>query len=152
MRRYGRKPRPVLDRFWEKVLVTDQCWWWMPRPIGSGYGRFVIRYHIEELAHRFSYQLARGPIPDGLFVCHHCDNPRCVNPAHLFVGTALDNNRDCVRKGRNYQARPYCKRGHRMDGDNILWARKTGKRQCRSCCAMRGRIYKERRRNTATAA
>lgn len=68
------------------------CWLW---PVKSGYGVFKGKR-----AHRLSYEAFVGPIPDGLFVCHKCDVPACCNPDHLFVGTALDNSRDMVAKGR----------------------------------------------------
>jgi hypothetical protein len=95
-------------------------------------------------AHRFSYELHRGPIPAGMFACHRCDNPTCVNPDHIFLGTNQDNLRDAARKGRNPMQRhpehssfnglrPYCKRGHRLADDNAM-ARADGRwRQCRIC-------------------
>lgn len=91
----------MVDRFWSKVDRgrPDACWNWTAQIDRDGYGRF--RYGGKKRgAHQVSYMLCVGEIPEGLFVCHSCDNPRCVNPAHLWVGTALDNNRDKVRKGR----------------------------------------------------
>lgn len=95
-----RLSEPIGPRFWSKVVKSDGCWEWQGgRFAGPGYGRFSIK-HKNTLAHRVAWELTYGPIPDGLFVCHRCDNPSCVRPGHLFLGTALDNNRDMAAKGR----------------------------------------------------
>lgn len=90
----------LLDRFNAKITVDKTgCWLWTACLNGAGYGR--IRVNRKTLkAHRVSYELHKGPIPDGLFVCHSCDVPSCVNPDHLWLGTSQDNVDDCVRKGR----------------------------------------------------
>src|SRR5687767_4720826 len=91
--------RPLSERFWEKVRKTDGCWLWTASRNAKGYGQ--IMYQRRPIhAHRVSWQLANGPIPDGLCVLHRCDNPQCVNPGHLFLGTIVDNNRDMFAKGR----------------------------------------------------
>jgi hypothetical protein len=99
-----------VDAFWSRVDVggPDDCWNWQ----GSygkknGYGLLSLRHGVMISAHRFAYMLARGePIPDGLCVCHRCDNRLCCNPAHLWLGTYLDNNRDKSKKGRSRGGAP----------------------------------------------
>lgn len=90
-----------VQEFWNKVDVREpeECWEWQACRIAKGYGH--CRWNgIYWKAHRISYVLAFGEIPDGLFVLHKCDNPPCVNPAHLFLGTSADNVQDMITKGR----------------------------------------------------
>jgi len=94
------KQEPMEVRFWRFVNKTDECWLWQGAKVGQGgYGNFGVdkKHH---LAHRVSYELANGPIPDGMWVLHRCDNPPCVNPDHLFLGTRSDNMKDAHQKGR----------------------------------------------------
>ncbi len=88
------------ERFWRKVQrgLADECWPWLGTTRGNGYGAFRLGRMLS--AHRVSWELSNGPVPDGLHVCHSCDYPGCCNPGHLFVGTAQDNARDKVLKGR----------------------------------------------------
>jgi len=103
-RRFKTKgPKPVDPEFifWEHVERIDgACWKWHGATTGFGYGEFKS-HQKRYSAHRFSYELHRGQIPHGMFVCHSCDNPACSNPDHLFLGTATDNAQDMVAKGRH---------------------------------------------------
>ena len=92
--------RNLVDRFWDKVEATDGCWIWGGSLYNTGYGE-IRNKTTRLLAHRVSWEIHFGKIPDGLCVLHRCDNPPCVNPKHLFLGTRGDNIRDCIQKGRN---------------------------------------------------
>ncbi len=94
--------KTLSQRFWEKVNVglPDLCWEWMAMCMPQGYGRFTVNAETRTPAHRIAYQLSIGPIPEGYDVCHHCDNPPCCNPAHLFSGTRHENMIDAFKKGR----------------------------------------------------
>lgn len=85
--------------FWDRVQKTDSCWLWTGYKDKNGYGRLTVNQE-SKLAHRLSWELTYGNIPEGMCVLHKCDNPKCVNPVHLFIGTQLDNIKDCNTKKR----------------------------------------------------
>ena len=113
MPRLNNRPIPELtperlEKFWQRVCKTDNCWLWLGQKSKKGYGAFyIIRTSSAKegnkflrLAHRVAYKINAGTDPGLLCVLHHCDNPACVNPEHLFLGTKGDNNRDRHEKGR----------------------------------------------------
>lgn len=94
--------RSVEERFWSFVEKSEGCWTWVGMIGTTGYGQFWDGHHLSK-AHRFSYRLHKGELPSELHVCHSCDNPLCVNPAHLWLGTDADNLRDMWAKGRGWR-------------------------------------------------
>jgi hypothetical protein len=93
------------ERFWSKVDKTGDCWIWKGSIKGKGYGQFYIGIingrKTQVYAHRYSWELTNGEIPDGMEVLHSCDTPLCVKTSHLFLGTQQDNLLDCRNKGRS---------------------------------------------------
>ena len=104
----SRNHAPLADRFWRMVQISDDCWNWIGGKRPNGYGQISEggRGSRTLSAHRVSYELHHGPIPDGLVVMHSCDNQACVNPDHLSVGTHKDNTQDMIDKGRNRTVAP----------------------------------------------
>lgn len=95
-----------VDLFWSKVQIkgANECWLWIAGKFRGGYGGFSVDRHTKK-AHRIALMLSGVDVPDSSLVCHRCDNPSCVNPDHLFVGTSKDNTQDMIRKGRKASLR-----------------------------------------------
>ena len=115
--------RPTAERFWSKVQRGDGCWPWQGSKNHRGYGSFRGAHRKTTAAHRVAYTLTHGPIPKGLHVMHSCDNRACVNPAHLSLGTPLDNTRDMMRKGRQRPPRGELARKGKLTDQTALFAR-----------------------------
>jgi hypothetical protein len=99
-----KKAMSLEQRFWPKVRQTPDCWLWTGSKCSDGYGTIGTSKGYLTSAHRLSWIIHNGPIPKGLSVLHKCDNPPCVNPKHLFLGTQRDNIIDCVNKRRDNKA------------------------------------------------
>lgn len=127
---------PMPDRFWSKADTTGgtyACWEWQARRLPSGYGQFWDGGKVVK-AHRFAWELAQGVRLDpDTVVRHSCDNPPCVNPLHLMVGSHADNSHDRDARARNHnKTKTACVHGHPFDAANTRYD-KDGHRACRAC-------------------
>jgi hypothetical protein len=134
--------RPIEERLWDRIKRTPSgCWEFQGARNGRlKYGNLSFRGRYQP-AHRVAYELTNGAIPEGLVVMHSCDNPPCINPEHLSLGTIADNNADRDRKGRGYiptggeqfhRDKTHCPAGHPYAGEHLR-VRPNGHRYCRTC-------------------
>lgn len=151
----NRSTVPIAIRLQAKLVATENgCLEFEGSRNRKGYGQIQSgrRGGGALLAHRAAWEAVNGPIPDGLFVCHKCDNPPCCNVDHLFLGTNVDNMRDMKEKGRQPRAgMTECKRGHEYTPENTVINSTTGSRQCRACRIEVKRRYNQRQREKRAA-
>jgi hypothetical protein len=127
--------------FWQRVDTTGPCWEWQGARDERGYGRLRVNDR-QTRAHRAMWEQAVGPIPAGMCVLHHCDNPSCVRLEHLYLGTDADNKRDVRERHRGanaltYRPRSHCPQGHPYSPENTRVHE--SKRYCRACQRDRAR-------------
>jgi uncharacterized coiled-coil protein SlyX len=145
-------PRSPVERFWEVVVKTGECWLWTGDMYNDGYGRIrpgLGKKYVR--AHRFSWELHHGAIQKGLYILHHCDNPICVRPDHLFVGSKSDNMKDCAAKGRcAAQKRTSCLHGHAFTEENVYLDQR-GRRACLTCKIAKSKLAWVKKKAAANA-
>lgn len=139
---------PWKDRFPKhfSIGVADECWNWAGAKAVNGYGRMKMPGRNAEYAHRLSWEFHIGKIPIGIWVLHHCDNPGCVNPSHLFLGTQTDNMRDMAKKNRSHHMqKTRCPHRHKYDIVRIT-SNGRKRRDCSVCHLIASRKYKAKLR------
>ena len=142
-----------LDNYLDKIIRLSEkkengCLIYHGSRTVKGYPRILFRGK-QRLIHRINWEIARGPIPDDMCVCHTCDTPECINIEHHFLGSRADNHQDMVKKGRHYRPTKIagaCRRGHAMTKENIYVRPDNGHESCRECIKINERKRPKRRK------
>lgn len=138
------------DRFHSYVEIqTDGCWHWIGYRMKNGYGRFKPRSYVVVLAHRYSYEMTKGPIPYGFHIDHLCRVRYCVNPKHLEAVTCRENLLRGIGFSAENARKTHCVAGHTLSGENLIIDPKTQWRRCRICENACQRAKQARRQNSA---
>lgn len=126
------RAKTARDFFWTKVRKTDGCWEWTGSRTNKAYGQFYDGLRGVR-AHRYSWEIEHGAIPSGACVLHRCDDPICVRPDHLFLGSHAENMADMTTKRRHWcQRKTHCPKGHAYTEGNT-YRKSSGARQCKAC-------------------
>ena len=129
-----------LDRFWNKVEFTTDCWNWLGYKLKTGYGQFKLNYK-SLLAHRVSYILHNGIIEGELYIDHLCRNRSCVNPEHMELVSHKENTMRGYNPASLNAKKTHCKRGHELNGNNLYIRPKNNQRRCTECRRIADRKY-----------
>lgn len=137
--------KPLLDRFFSQIAPAHGgCYEWCGGKHRDGYGIFGVGER-RFLTHRIAWAIANGDIPAGMLVLHRCDNPPCINPEHLFLGTDADNARDKMLKGRCWHP-THCPHGHSYSDPANVYTSPKGIKNCRQCNRDKAREYMRAKR------